>query len=42
MSYRNVAAVMSKSEQQIKNLVYRGKQRLKSILDQEGFEYADE
>lgn len=42
MSYRNVAAVMSKSEQQIKNFVYRGKQRLKSILDQEGFEYADE
>lgn len=42
MSYRNTAAVMSKSEQQIKNLVYRGKQSLKAILEQEGFEYADE
>jgi len=42
MSYRNAAAVMSKSEQQIKNLVYRGKQSLKAILEQEGFEYADE
>ena len=36
------AAVMSKSEHQIKNLVYRGKQSLKAILEQEGFEYADE
>ena len=42
MTYRNAAAVMSKSEQQIKNLVYRGKQSLKAILEQEGFEYADE
>ena len=42
MSYRNAAAVMSKSEHQIKNLVYRGKQSLKAILEQEGFEYADE
>ncbi len=42
LSYRNAAAVMSKNEQQIKNLVYRGKQSLKTILEQEGFVYADE
>ena len=42
MSYRNAAAVMSKSEHQIKNLVYRGKQSFLAILEQEGFEYADE
>lgn len=42
MSYRDTAAVMSKSEQQIKNLVHRGKQSLKSILEQEGFVYANE
>lgn len=42
MSYRNAAAVMHKSEAQITKLVYRGKQSLKSILEQEGFIYADE
>lgn len=31
MSYRNAAAVMSKSEHQIKNLVYRGEQSLKAF-----------
>ena len=42
LSYQSAAAVMSKNEQQIKNLVYRGKQSLKTILEQEGFVYADE
>ncbi|MFQ9752187.1 MAG: RNA polymerase sigma factor [Coprococcus sp.] len=41
MSYRNAATVMNKSESQITKLVYRGKQSLKVILDQEGFTYAD-
>lgn len=39
MSYREAAAVMKKSEQQITNLVHRGKQSLKTILEQEGFRY---
>ena len=42
MSYRNAAAVMNQSERQITKLVYRGKQNLKAILEQEGFAYADE
>ena len=42
MSYRNAAAVMNQSEGQITKLVYRGKQSLKAILEQEGFTYADE
>ena len=42
MSYRNAATVMNKSAGQITKLVYRGKQSLKAILEQEGFTYADE
>ncbi|MDY3282300.1 RNA polymerase sigma factor [Dysosmobacter sp.] len=42
MSYRSAAAVMNQSEGQITKLVYRGKQNLKAILEQEGFTYADE
>lgn len=42
MSYRNAAAVMHKSEGQITNLIYRGKQSLKAILQQEGFTDADQ
>lgn len=42
MSYRSAAAVMGKSEQQITNLVHRGKRRLKGILERERFVYADE
>ena len=42
MSYRNAATVMNQSEGQITKLVYRGKQSLKAILEQEGFTYADE
>lgn len=41
MSYRDAAAVMGKSEQQITKLVYRGKQNLKTTLEQEGFSYAE-
>ena len=41
MSYRDAATVMNKSESQITKLVYRGKQSLKVILEQEGFTYAD-
>lgn len=33
---------MRKTEQQITSLVYRGKQNLKTILEREGFVYADE
>ena len=42
LSYRNAAAVLGKSETQITNLVHRGKQSLKRILDQEGFTHAEE
>lgn len=42
LSYRNAGAVMGKSEAQITNLVYRGKQSLKQILEREGFSHADE
>lgn len=41
MSYRMAAQVMKKNERQITNLIYRGKQSLKTILEKEGFEYAD-
>ena len=42
LSYRSAATVMGKSEAQITNLVHRGKQSLKQILEQEGFTRADE
>lgn len=42
MSYREAGKVLGKSEQQITNLVHRGKQSLKKILEQGGFQYADE
>ncbi len=41
MRYRDAAAIMGKSEQQITNLVHRGKQSLRTILEREGFDYAD-
>lgn len=41
-SYRGAAAVMGKSVSQVTNLVHRGKQSLKLILEQEGFTRADE
>ena len=42
MSDRSAATVMNQSKGQITKLVYRGKQNLKAILEQEGFTYADE
>lgn len=42
MSYREAGTVMGKSESQVTKLVYRGKQRLKSILEEEGFIYEDD
>ena len=42
MSYCNAATVMNQNEGQITKMVYRGKQNLKAILEQEGFTYADE
>lgn len=39
MRYRDVARIMKKSESQVTNLVHRGKQSLKKILGQSGFEY---
>ena len=42
MSYREAGRILGKSEQQITNLVHRGKKSLKIILEQEGFVYADE
>lgn len=41
MSYRDAAGVMGKSEQQITNLIHRGKMSLKTILEREGFVYED-
>lgn len=42
MSYRGAATVMGKNEQQLTKLIYRGKQKLKNLLEQEEFNYADE
>jgi len=39
MSYEDAAAVLSKNVRQIKNLVYRAKQTLKSTLEKGGFIY---
>ena len=36
MSYRQAAEVMGKSEKQITNMVYRGKARLRGLLEREG------
>lgn len=39
LSYEEAAGVMKKSRKQIDNLVYRGKNALRTILDKEGFKY---
>ena len=31
--------VLGRTEQQVTNLVYRGKQQLKQLLEQEGYQY---
>ena len=40
-SNQEIAAVMHKNERQVRNLLYRAKQSLKSILEKEGFVYED-
>ena len=41
LSHSEAAAVMKKSDRQMKNLVYRGKNALKSELSKEGFTYEE-
>ena len=41
LSNKEIAAVMHKNERQVRNLLYRAKQSLKSILEKEGFVYED-
>ena len=41
LSHAEAAAVMKKSDRQMKNLVYRGKLALKSELSKEGFTYEE-
>ena len=36
MSYQQAAEIMGKSEKQITNMVYRGKARLRGLLEREG------
>lgn len=42
MSYKEAGVIMRKSESQITKLVYRGRQRLKAILENEGFRYEND
>ena len=42
MSYREAGSVLRRSEQQVRNLVYRGKQGLKATLIREGFTDEDD
>ena len=41
MSLREAASVMKKSSRQMKNLMYRAKNALRAIMNQEGFVYED-
>ena len=41
LSYKEAARVMGKNVKQVTNLVYRGKQSLRRLLEQEGFIYED-
>ncbi len=38
-SNREAGMILKKSDRQIKNLLYRAKQSLKTILEREGFHY---
>ncbi len=40
-SNKEAAAILKKSDRQVKNLLYRARQSLKSILEKEGFDYED-
>lgn len=42
LSYAEAAAVMGKSVKQITNMVYRGKQRLRTLLQKEGITHAND
>lgn len=42
MSYRSAATVMGKTEKQLTKLVYHGKKKLRDLLEQEEFVYANE
>ena len=39
LSYREAARVLGRTEQQVTNLVYRGRQRLRQLLEQEGYQH---
>ena len=41
MSYQQAAEVMGKSLKQITNMVYRGKERLRGLLEREGISDAE-
>jgi RNA polymerase sigma factor, sigma-70 family len=41
MTVSETATVLKKSERQVSDLIYRGKQSLKETLEKEGFEYED-
>ncbi len=38
---REIAAILRKNDRQVKNLLYRAKQSLKSVLEREGFVYEE-
>ncbi len=41
MNYTNAAKILGKNEKQITNLIYRGKQSLRTMLEKEGYKYDD-
>lgn len=41
LSCRETAAVLHKSNRQVTNLLYRGKQALRTVMEKEGIEYED-
>ena len=41
LSYQQTADVMRKSEKQITNMIYRGKQSLRGLLEKEGINNAE-
>ena len=42
LSYAQAAEVMGKSVKQVTNMVYRGKQRLRELLEKEGITHAEQ
>lgn len=42
MSVPETAKVLNKNDKQVSDLIYRGKQSLKIVLEKEGFEYEDD